>query len=86
MNGVLLFLSTFVLIFSMGLQSQMVNHGNYVGAFINSAVISFSQLLVLRLAPDAPLLDLTGYLLGGPIGIVASMYVHRRFFRRPRNG
>lgn len=79
MNAFLLFLSTLVLVFALGLQSQLVNNGHYAGAFINSLLIGGSNLLLFKLAPDATGWEVAGYLAGGPIGIIAAMWVFRRF-------
>ena len=74
-----LFGSTFIVVFALGLQSLNVNGGHYVAAFITSFVISGSQLLLYKLVPDANLTQIIAYLSGGPLGIIAGMWVHRRF-------
>jgi hypothetical protein len=79
MNSILLFVSTFVLVFSLGLQSLMVNRGHFAGAFLNSLLISGAQLLLLKLGPDAAGAEIAGYIFGGPFGIVAAMYVFGRW-------
>lgn len=79
MNSMLLFGSTFVLVFALGLQSLMVNRGHFFGAFMNSLLISTAQLLLLKLGPDASGMEIAGYILGGPFGIVSAMYVFGRW-------
>jgi hypothetical protein len=84
MTALILFASTFVLVFFLGLQSLNVNGGRYVAAFMTSFGIGLSQLMLYKLAPDADGWQIAAYLSGGPFGIVASMWAHRRFFcRRP---
>ncbi|MGB6056354.1 MAG: hypothetical protein WBG17_14070 [Burkholderiaceae bacterium] len=85
MSALALFASTFVLVFALGLQSLMVNRGHYVGAFVNSLLISAAQLLLLKLGPDAAGAEVAGYIFGGPFGIVCAMYAFRRWnkARRP---
>ena len=83
MHTFLLFISTYVLVFALGMQSLMVNRGHFVGAFINSLVISASQLLLLKLGPDAAGAEIAGYMLGGPLGIVSAMYAYQRWATRP---
>lgn len=77
MNALLLLISTFVLVFALGLQSQLVNNGHFVAAFLNSAVIGICNLMLFKLAPEASGIEIAAYLVGGPFGIVASMWVYR---------
>ncbi len=77
MSATLLFISTLALVFCLGLQSQMVNNGHFVGAFVNSLAIGAANLVLLKLAPDASGIEVAAYLAGGPIGIVASMWFYR---------
>lgn len=81
-NAALLLASTFVLVFSLGLQSQLVNNGHFAGAFVNSLLIGISNLVLFKLAPSASGIEIAGYLLGGPFGIVFSMVVYRRMLKR----
>lgn len=81
MTALNLFASTFALVFCLGLQSQLVNHGHYIAAFLNSLAIGGTNLVLYKLAPQAGLLDAVGYLAGGPLGIVASMAVYRYRFK-----
>lgn len=79
MTAVLLFSSTYILVFSLGMQSLMVNRGHFIGAFFNSLVISVAQLVLLKLGPSAAGSEIAGYILGGPFGIVSAMYAYRRW-------
>lgn len=78
MNAAFLFISTFVLVLALGLQSQFVNNGHPFMAFANSLVIGASNLVLFKLAPDASGLEIAAYLLGGPLGIVTSMFLFAR--------
>lgn len=82
MTALALFASTFLVVFALGLQSQLVNNGHYIGATVNSALIGASQLALYKLAPEASGIEVAAYLIGGPIGIVASMALYRRVLRR----
>jgi len=77
MTELLLFVSTFTLVFLLGFQSLNVNGGHYWAAFLSSFGISLSQLVLYKLVPDATLSQVAAYMLGGPLGIVASMWAHR---------
>lgn len=78
MSALYLLASTFGLVFALGLQSQLVNNGHYVSAFLNSLAIGACNLVLFKLAPSATGLEVAAYLAGGPFGIVASMAFYRR--------
>lgn len=82
MSLLALFASTFALVFFLGLQSLNVNRGHYLAAFLTSFGIGASNLIVLKLAPNATAVEMAAYLTGGPFGIVASMWAHRHFTRK----
>lgn len=76
-NALLLLLSTYCAVFCLGLQSQLVNNGHAMSAFVNSLAIGSAQLILYKLAPNAGTLEIAAFLLGGPFGIVSSMYFYR---------
>ena len=82
MTALALLAGTFALVFCLGLQSQFVNNGHYIAAFINSFGIGCSNLALYKLAPNATGIEIAAYLAGGPIAIVASMAFYRAL-RRP---
>lgn len=82
-NAALLLASTFALVFCLGLQSQLVNNGHFVGAFFNSLAIGTANLVLFKLAPTASGIEVAAYLMGGPFGIVCSMAAYR--WMRARN-
>lgn len=82
MTALALFASTFVLVFALGLQSLNVNRGHYRAAFFTSFLISGGNLALFKLAPDATTVEMIAFILGGPFGIIASMWVHPRMVRR----
>lgn len=82
MTALALFASTYALVFFLGLQSLNVNGGRHVAAFFTSFGIGLGNLALFKLAPDASGLEILAFLMGGPFGIVSSMWAHRRFFRR----
>lgn len=77
MTALALLASTFALVFTLGLQSQLVNNGHAGGAFLNSLAIGACNLVLFKLAPDATGIEIAAYLTGGPFGIVASMSFYR---------
>ena len=78
MTELALFASTFALVFALGMQSLNVNGGHYKAAFVNSFLIGASNLSVLKIVPHANVMEMCAYLMGGPFGIIASMWIHRR--------
>jgi hypothetical protein len=78
MIELLLFASTFFLVFLLGFQSLNVNGGHYRAAFLSSFGIGLSQLALYKLVPGAGFSEIAAYILGGPFGIVFSMWTHRR--------
>ena len=77
-----LFVSTFVVVFSLGFQQQNVTGGHYVSAFFTSFAICGAYLFLYKLVPDAGPSEIAAYLAGGPLAIVASMWTHRRTIGR----
>lgn len=78
MNALVIFGSTFVLVFALGFQSLNVNKGHYVAAFFTSFMIGASNLVILKTVPQGDTWLIVAYLLGGPFGIIASMWIHKR--------
>ena len=86
MTELLLFGSTFVAVFALGVQSLNVNNGHYLAAFLTSFIIGAGNLVLLKLVPgETSALEIAAYFAGGPFGIIAAMRWHRWFFRgKPR--
>ena len=75
----IVFLSTFVSVFALGLQSLNVNQGHYLAAGLTSVVISTGHVYLYRYTPNPAGLQLVGYYAGGIAGITSSMWFHRIF-------
>lgn len=86
MTELTLFASTFVLVFALGMQSLNVNNGHFILAALTSYIIGAGQMILYKLAPDATWLQIACYINGGPLGIVASMWVHPRLARLLKRG
>lgn len=84
MNELILFTSCFVSVFALGFQSLNVNGGHYLAAFLTSFLIGIGHLALYRFMPDAGISEIAAYLLGGPFGIVSSMWAHRRLITRKK--
>ncbi len=73
-----LFASSFSVVFALGFQQQNVTGGHYLAAFFTSFWIGGSYLALYRYMPDPTPGQVAAYLCGGPFGIVASMWIHKR--------
>ena len=82
MTALVLFASTFVLVFALGFQSLNVNGRHYIAAFLTSFLIGGGNLVLFKLAPDASGVDIAAFLLGGPFGIIASIWAHPKMIRK----
>jgi hypothetical protein len=76
--ALLVFLGTWLSVFTLGLQSLNVNQGHYLAAAITSVGIGAGHVLLYKYMPSANWAELVGYFAGGITGITASMWFHRR--------
>ncbi len=76
MNALLLFLGSFLIVFALGYQQHNVHYRRYRAAFINGIFIGIMNLLVLRLGPSASPLEMAAFLVGGPLGSVAAIWLN----------
>lgn len=76
-----IFFGQLAAVFLLGFQSRCVNTGQAGIGFCTSVCIGMCQLYMFKKIPDAAGLEAAAFLLGGPIGIVASIYIHKHFWR-----
>lgn len=86
MTALVIFASTFVLVFALGFQSLNVNNGHYCGAFLTSFFIGASNLVLFKTVPQSGTWEIVAYLLAGPFAICASMATHRRWMKGKGDG
>ena len=81
-----LFASTYLIVFLLGFQSLNVNQGYRAMSMITSLGIGISNLLLFRIVPnmDTSWINVSAYLLGGPLGIVSSMHFHSWLLQKKR--
>jgi hypothetical protein len=77
-----LFASAFTTVFSLGFQQQNVIHRHFKSAAITSFVIGASQIFLWRTLPDATIGQMIATLCGGPVGIIAAMWLHPKILKR----
>lgn len=78
MSELILFASSFVNVFALGLQNLNVTRGHYWLAFFTSFPIGVSFLIGVTALPGATWTEYAAFLLGGAIGIVFAMWIHPR--------
>jgi hypothetical protein len=78
MSELFLFLSAFVVVFSLGTQQLNVHGGHYVLAALTSLIIGASQIYLWHAAPSMNHSEIFATLAGGPVGIVTAMWAHPR--------
>lgn len=77
MKALYLLLATFGLVMTLGLQSLNVNGGHRLLSVITSFGIGLGNLTILKIMPGPTnMLEITAYLIGGPLGIVTSIMIH----------
>jgi hypothetical protein len=86
MSELLLLASTFGMVFFLGFQSLSVNSGNYWLAGINSMIIGSFNLVLYKTAPNVSgAYEIAAYIVGGPLGILSAMWVHRNIVNRGKH-
>lgn len=75
-------LATFALVFLRGLQQQNVIGGHYVLAAITPYAIAVAEVASVLWVVSIGWQSIPWVGTGGALGVLAAMWVHRRFFRR----
>lgn len=81
MTELTLFASSFLVVLLLGLQSLNVNNGHFILAALTSLGIGSMQMVMFKLAPHANWTEIAAFIGGGPLGIMASMWLHPRMVR-----
>lgn len=76
MTELTLFASSFLVVLLLGLQSLNVNNGHFILAALTSFGIGSMQMVMFKLAPHATWSEIAAFIGGGPLGIIASMWLH----------
>lgn len=77
MTALIIFGCSFGVVLALGLQQLNVSGGHRAAAFLTSLVIASFNLALFKLVPQPTgWLEVAGYLLGGPFGILAAMRWH----------
>lgn len=76
--ALLVFLATWISVFTLGLQSRNVNQGHYWASAFTSIGIGAGHVMLYKYMPSADWLELAGYFAGGITGITSSIWFHKR--------
>ena len=76
MTAALVFASTFLAVFTLGLQSLNVNQGERLLATVTSLAIGTGHIFLYKVMPHSGVPELIAYYVGGVVGINASMSAH----------
>lgn len=79
MDELTIFAATFILVFMRGIQQQNVIHGNYKMAFFTPYAIACGEVSSVLLVVAHGWWSIPFVGTGGAVGIVLSMYVHKRW-------
>lgn len=87
-SGINIAISTFVLVFLRGIQQQNVIHGNYIFAAITPFAIAAAEVATILWISAGGWLSVLPVGIGGSLGIVTSMIIHRRYLsvKAPKDG
>ena len=78
----LMFFSSFVVVFLLGIQSRNVNASRYVSAMITSLGISASQFIFVKYVIEGSWGVFVTTALGGCIGVVFSIWFYSKFMEK----
>lgn len=81
-DGLILFGSSFAVVFLLGIQSKNVMHSRYVAAMLTSLGISAANFLFVKYASVGGLVEFFTAAVGGMLGIASSIYLYDKFTRR----
>lgn len=77
MTALALFAASFAVVFLLCLQQLNIAHRHMLAAFATSMLISTASLVQFKLLPGPTgALEVTAYVIGSALGVVASMAAH----------
>ena len=83
-GAVVLFISQFLMVFLLVVQSINNNHGRQRIAALTSIGIGVAQLFAYKILPDAGVVEMAAFVLAGPSANLAAQWVKRSDIARIR--
>lgn len=73
-----IFISQFLTIYLLGMQSLMVRDNHYLGAFLGSLLIGICQFYIYNITNTFGLLSIDWFvfIIAGPVAIISAMKTH----------
>jgi hypothetical protein len=84
MTYVLMFVSSFIVVFLLGLQSRNVVAGRYLAAILTSAGINISQFIFVKFAAAGHMDVLAVTTMGGCSGIAFAIWFYQNVIERKK--
>lgn len=81
MTELILFTSSALVVFALGLQQLNVQGNHHVLAIITSYAIGALNLFIWHAVPNMTWSEIFATLNGGPVGIIAAMWSHPRLVK-----
>jgi FtsH-binding integral membrane protein len=85
LDGVLMFVSNFFVVFLLGLQSKNVNQGHYMAAVITSLGISTANFTFIKYAAQGSYMTFAICAAGGCAGIAFSIWFYAKILEPRRS-
>ena len=82
-DGLILFGSSFAVVFLLGIQSKNVMHSRYVAAMLTSLGISAANFLFVKYASVGGFSEFAIAATGGMFGIASSILLYDKVFKKP---
>ena len=83
MDQLTIFVATFGLVFLRGMQQQNVIHENYIAAGLTPYLIACAEVASVLLVVENGWTSIPWVGTGGTVGILTSMLIHKKYFRKP---
>lgn len=77
MNILLLFLSSYVTVLLLVIQSINNNHGRAMASCVTSIGIGVAQVALYKIVPSASFPEIVAFIAGGPLANVTAQWVKR---------
>ena len=77
-----LFITTFIMVFLMAFQQQNVTHHKYKAACVTSFAIAVVQFLLYKAIITSAYIGIVYMGIGGALGVTLSMYLHTKWRNR----
>lgn len=81
-DAIIMAVASFMKVFSHGFQSRNIAHNHYKAAFLTSWLIGLSEIAFLSGIVKYGWHSFFPLVIGGSLGVVASMATHNYLFRR----